>query len=98
MSKVQSGKYDAVIVENRGEPVAAIVPVSEVPAMQERKEAERRRQALAQLREARAEVQSRLTKKLTDAEAMEIANRVSREIIDDLATSGEVKFERDASS
>jgi prevent-host-death family protein len=38
VSKVQSGKYDAVIVENRGEPAAAIVPVSEVAAMQERKE------------------------------------------------------------
>ena len=60
VSKVQSGTYDAVIVENRGESAAAIVPVSEVAAMQERKEAKRRCEALAQLREARAEVQSRL--------------------------------------
>jgi prevent-host-death family protein len=98
VSKVQSGTYDAVIVENRGEPAAAIVPVSEVSAMQERKEAERRREALAKLREARAEVQSRLTKKLTDTEAMEIADQVSYEIVDGLAASGTVRFERDASS
>src|SRR5688572_29829469 len=91
---VQSGKYTEVIVENHGEPVVAIVPVKELESMKAFKEQEKRKQALNLLREARKEVQARLTKKLTDEEAMEVADRFSRELIENLAKAGKVKFER----
>ena len=94
VNQVRRGEVTEVIVENRGEPVAAIVDVEELQAMRESREQEKRRKALQLLREARTEVQARLTKKLTDEEAMAIADRFSRELIEDLATSGKVKFER----
>ncbi len=94
VNEVRRGKVKEVIVENRGEPVAAIVDMEELQAMRKFREQEKRKQALKLLREARKEVQARLTKKLTDEEAMEIADRFSRELIEDLATSGKVKFER----
>jgi prevent-host-death family protein len=92
--QVRRGEVKEVIVENRGEPVAAIVDVEELQAMRAFREQEKRKKALQLLREARTEVQARLTKKLTDEEAMAIADRFSRELIEDLAKAGKVKFER----
>jgi prevent-host-death family protein len=94
VNQVRRGEVKEVIVENRGEPVAAIVDMEELQAMREFREQEKRKKALNLLREARKEVQDRLTKKLTDEEAMELADRFSRELIEDLAKTGKVKFER----
>jgi prevent-host-death family protein len=94
VNQVRRGEVKEVIVENRGEPVAAIVDMEELQAMREFREQEKRKNALKLLREARTEVHARLTKKLTDEEAMAIADRFSRELIEDLAKSGKVKFER----
>lgn len=97
VSQVRSGQYTAIIVENRGEPVVAIVAIDELQAMREFKEQEKRKKALARLRQAREEVQSRLPKKLTDREAMQIADQFSHELVEDLAKEGKVKFERKSS-
>jgi prevent-host-death family protein len=97
VNEVQSGKVDAVIVENRGAPTVAIVSVSELPAMQERKEQERQRHALSLLREARSSVQARLKEKLTDAEALKLTEQFGREVVEEIAKAGTMKFERDGS-
>lgn len=95
--QVRDGEYKEIIVENRGEPIVAIVDMEELQAMREFREQERRKKALELLREARDEVQARLSNKLTDKEAMKIADRFSHELVEDLAKEGRVKFERKSS-
>ncbi len=97
VSQVRSGEYKAVIVENRGEPMVAIVPVGELQAMRVFEEQEKQKKALAMLRQAREEVQARIKGKLTKQEADEIANRFSRELVEDLEKEGKVRFERKSS-
>lgn len=46
------------------------------------------------LREARAEVQACIKGKLTSQEVKELANRFSRELVEDLEKEGKIKFER----
>lgn len=95
ISKVQKGEYGKVIVENHGEPVAAIIDMKELGIVEELKEKERRREALARVRAIREEVQANLKEKLSEKEAMEIADRFSHELIEDMAKEGKIKFERD---
>jgi prevent-host-death family protein len=97
VNQVRRGEVTEVIVENRGEPVAAIVDVEELQAMRKFREQEKRKKALQQLREVRAEIQARAKEKLSDEEAMALADRFSRELIDDLVKAGKVKFERKSS-
>ncbi len=94
--QVRSGQYSAIIVENRGEPMVAIVGVEELQAMKEFREQARRREALNQLRALRAKIQARNKNKLNDKEASSIANRFSRELIEDLEKEGKIRFEHKA--
>lgn len=97
VSQVHNGRYREVIVENHGEPMVAIIPIEELKIMREFKEQEKRRRALSMLRDARAEVQARIRGKLTTQETNEIANRFSKELVEDLKKEGKVKFERKSS-
>lgn len=97
VKQVRKGEFKEIIVENRGEPVAAIVGVEELQEMREFREQQRRKEALNKLREVRAKIQPRSTEKLSDEQTMDIADRFSREIIEDLAKEGKVKFERKSS-
>ena len=94
VKQVRSGEVKEVVVENRGEPVAAIVDVEELQAMREFREQEKRKQVLNNLRELRAKIQARTKEKLNDEEAMAIADRFSHELIEDLEKEGKVRFER----
>jgi len=96
VSEVRNGRYPEILVENRGEPIVAIVSISELEAIKEFREQEKRKKALALLREARTKVQARINGTLTDKEADQLANRFSREFIEDLAKEGKVKFEPDS--
>ena len=82
VKRVRKGEYKEIIVENRGEPIVAIINVEELEAMKTWREQEKRKAALALLRLAREAVQARLTKKLTDTDAIEIADRVSQKDVD----------------
>lgn len=97
VNQVKSGEYPEVIVENRGEPMVAIVSIEDLKAMREFKEKEKRKRALDMLREARIEVQARIKGKLTSQEANKIANRFSKEFVKDLEKEGKIKFERKSS-
>ena len=91
--QVKNGEYKEVIVTNRGEPAIAIVGVKELEALKEFREKERRKKALELLRQVRKEVQARVNKKLTDEEAMKVADRFSRELIEDLEKQKIIRFE-----
>lgn len=84
---------DEVIVESRGEPKVVVVPFSEYEQMKEIKEQVRRREALAKLEKLREKVRAR-NQDLTGQEADALADRFSREVIEDMAKEGKIKFKK----
>ncbi len=89
-----SAEGEEVIVESHGKPKAVLISFEayeEVLALREQK---RRADALAELRALRDEVRARNASMGAD-EVEALADRVSREIVDDLAASEAVTFERD---
>ena len=85
---------DEVIVERHGRPTAVLMSVTayeEVRAMREQK---RRAEALELLRQVHESVAAR-NQDLTEEEAIEFAERLSHELIDDMAARGDIVFERD---
>lgn len=87
---VSSG--DGVIVESRGAPQVVLVPYGEYEELQKLKERARRETALAQLRELAREVQAQ-NQDLTEDEAAQLADEITREAIESLASRGKVRFE-----
>lgn len=93
-SQVKNGTFVDVVVENRGEPIVAIVNIEDREALREFRERKRRAEALDRLRNIRAHVQAKVVGKLSGKEANDSANRFSRELIEDLEREGKVRFER----
>ena len=94
VKQIQSGKYKAVVVENHGKPTVAIIAIEELETIREYNKQKRREKALELLSSARDDIQSRLSKKLNDKEALEVADNLSREMFKDLAKHKKVKFKR----
>lgn len=84
---------DAVIVENRGEPSAVILPYPHYEELQRLREQQRRRDALVQLRRLRDKVSER-NQDLTQEQVEAIAEEVSRDVVQGLIDKGKVRFER----
>lgn len=76
-------------MESRGKPKAVIMSISAYEEVQELREQKRRADALEQLRALHARVAAR-NQDLTEDEAMEIADRLSHEMIDDMAARGDI--------
>jgi prevent-host-death family protein len=93
-SQVRNGEYKEVIVENRGQPIVAIVGVEELQDMRAFREKKRREEALALLRQTRKEAQDQSKGKLTSEEVKTLANRFGRELVEELEKEGKVRFER----
>lgn len=89
-----STEDDEVIVESHGKPRAVIMSIAAWEEVRELREQKRRADALDELRALRDTVRSR-NRGLCEREAEGLAERVSREIVDDLADEGTVSFERD---
>lgn len=85
---------DDVIIQSRGYPQVAIVPFKEYEELKQLKERARRAAAMARLQELAREVQAQ-NEGITLEEADVIAEEISSAAIDQLATKGIVKFERD---
>ena len=85
---------DEVIVESHGQPTAVIMSFPEYERFLAVKEQQRRAEALEQLRRVRAAVSIR-NRDLTDAQVDEIADRLTDEVLDDMAAEGKIRFERD---
>jgi hypothetical protein len=65
--------------------------------MREFREQQSRKDALNQLRALREKIQARSTERLSDEQVTGIADRFSREIVEDLEKEGKIKFERKSS-
>ncbi len=85
---------DEVIVENHGRPRAVIMSYAAYEEVQMLREQNRRAGILDRLRSLEERL-GRRNRDLTDAEAMELGDRFSHELIDDLAAEGKLTFERD---
>src|SRR5689334_20217549 len=92
VKQVRDGEYKEVIVENRGEPVVAIVDVEELQAMREFREQVRRKRALDKLRALRAKIQACTKEPLSDEQAEAIADRFSRGLVEGLEKRGKIRF------
>ena len=84
---------DEVIIENHGQPRVVIMSFAAYEKVQVLKEQARRQAALARLRAVRERVRNR-NPDLTEAQALELADRFTREVIDEMATAGKITFER----
>jgi prevent-host-death family protein len=82
---------DVVIVERRGEPKVAMLPIREYEEIQMIREQVRRRDALARLERLRDEV-GRRNADLSPEEADRLADRFVRDVIDDMVTEGKIQF------
>jgi prevent-host-death family protein len=88
-SVVEGGEQ--VIVENRGEPVAAIVSIADIADLERLRKEERRRQAIEEIKRIRAEVQAQ-NADLTEAEAQEFITRVIDDAMASLIAKGKIRF------
>jgi prevent-host-death family protein len=84
---------DEVIIESRGEPTVVLMPFSEYEKTKELREQDRRRKALAQLESLRERVSAR-NQDLNEEQAMELADRFVREVIDEMVEEGKIKFKK----
>ena len=84
---------DEVIIESRGEPTVVLMPFSEYEKTKELREQDRRRKALAQLESLRERVSAR-NQDLNEEQAMELADRFVREVIDEMVEEGQIKFKK----
>ncbi len=84
---------DEVIIENHGQPRVVIMSFAEYEKVQVLKEQARRQAALARLRAARERVRER-TLDLTEEQALELADRFTRDVIDEMAAAGKITLER----
>lgn len=85
---------EEVIIERHGKPKAVIMSFESFEEVQQLREKQRREKLLSQLRALRDEVRAQNVD-LTQEEAEELANRMSRDMIDHMAETGKVRFERD---
>jgi prevent-host-death family protein len=81
-----------LVVESRGVPTIVIVPYVQYEQTKQLQAELRRRQALAKLERLREKVSARF-RDLTEEQRAELANRFSREFVQDLVAEGKVRFQ-----
>lgn len=91
MAWAQKNKDD-VIIENRGQPNAVLVSFEEYQKILKLREDARRRELLSQIRQLRQEVQDR-NQDLGKKEAIALADRFSREMVEDMVKEGKIRYE-----
>jgi prevent-host-death family protein len=90
--RVVSHEGETVVVENRREPTAVIVSFADYQELQTLREAKRRQDAVAELRQI-AERQAERNKDLTEEEAQELVERAVADTMEALVSSGKIRFE-----
>jgi prevent-host-death family protein len=89
-----SEQDDEVIVENRGKPKGVIMSYAADEEVQEMRGQKQRSDALERLRRLHERTAAR-NQDLSEEAAIEIAERVSHELIDAASARGDLTFERD---
>lgn len=86
-----SAPNDVVIVESHGKPKVAVISYDRFEKMRELEAQARRAQALEQLRQLEERIGDR-NSDLTDEQIEALADRFSREFVEDLVAEGKVEF------
>jgi len=85
----------SIIIENHGQPTAVLISFSEFQKTQELKQKTARLEALERLRKTAVEVSARFDKAVVDQnQRQDISDNFSKDIIEDIAKSKKIKFER----
>ena len=84
------GNREEVIIENRGTPLAVLIPYSAYEQYSRWRDQNRRQRALEELQELADTIQSR-NQDLSEPETDEIADRFSRDVIDEMIEDGKIK-------
>jgi prevent-host-death family protein len=87
---------DEVIIENHGKPRAVIMSYGEYETVQRLREQARRQAALDQLERLRERASAR-NADLTDEQAQDLADQIARDVIENLAARGEIRFDTERS-
>lgn len=88
---IQSVRRDDVIIQNRGRSKAVIIPFTDYELLREAREKKRISEAVAELKQLAQEISAR-AKHLSEEEAYQIADEVTRESIEALEKKGKIKF------
>lgn len=85
---------DGVIVERRGQPTAVLMSIASYEEVLSWREQQRRDQALVRLNGIQLRASAR-NQDFSDEDAIALADEISHELIDDMASRVEIRFERD---
>jgi prevent-host-death family protein len=91
--KWSQDNQDEVIIENRGVRTVALVPYEAYEQLLAFREQIRRQKALEQLEKLKEQVQAR-NQDLTETQAAELGDRLTREVIEEMADEGQVRFQK----
>ncbi len=92
-----SDQGDEVIVESHGKPKAVVISIAAYEEFQSLRDRQRRADALERLRGLHERLATRNQDATAEEEegAIAFADRLSHELVDDMAARGEITFERD---
>lgn len=82
---------DSVVIEQRGQPKAAVISLAKLDEYERALRLERRQEALDQLKALRKEVGAR-NQDLTEEQAMELATRFVREVVEEMYDEGKLRY------
>ena len=89
--KRASASGDDVIIESRGRPKAALIGYTQYEELLRLREDAARRDALRRMEDLAARIGNR-NQDLSDDQAERLADRFTREVVDELVSEGVVKF------
>jgi prevent-host-death family protein len=91
LNRVKKSRED-VVIQNRGQAEAVIIPYADYALLQEAREKRRRQEAVAELRQIARDIEAQ-NEPLTDEEAAALADEVARETVENLKAQGKVTFQ-----
>ena len=86
------GNREEVIIENRGAPQAVLISYGAYEQYSKWRDQNRRQRALEELQELADSIQSR-NQDLSETEAEKMADRLSRDVVDEMIADGKVKYD-----
>ena len=86
------GNREEVIIENRGAPQAVLISYDAYEQYSQWRDQNRRQRALEELQKLADSIQSR-DQDLSETETDELADRLSRDVIDEMIADGKVKYD-----
>jgi prevent-host-death family protein len=81
-----------IVIQNRGQSEAVIIPFADYDLLQEAREKRRRQQAIAELHQIAREIEAK-NEPLTDKEVKSLADEIAREAVESLKNQGKVVFQ-----